>query len=174
MSAQHHLVHYSSKPLTTMLNVCPMSDVMGNLVGKPRGLYLSPGEAWADWARGQSVGLDIGEYKYRVALKPEAKLYVVDDEAAVLALDDMIGEQEYQNWAALAAAGYDGIEVRNYSALRMASLCTLPTARPNSYVRFLWLYAMDVDCVCLWNAATAVATFEHVPLISTEANFSCP
>jgi hypothetical protein len=117
--------------------------------GKPGGLYMCQGEEWSDWVREHGTGLELGAYKYEVELLPDAKLYVVDCVEAVLQLDEMARGLNGPDWATLAAKGYDGIEVRNYAQLRNASLFMGS--------RFLWLWALDVECVCLWNAAKAVA-----------------
>ena len=152
LTTMDSLVHYSATPLTMPLtNVDPGE---GGYSFKPRGLYLCHGDTWADYVH-RHHGIDLGVFKYRVNLTQHAKMYLVDSVASVMDLDAAFGTENGPRWAAMAKAGYDGIVVENYRRLRSIH-------NSIDFNRFLWLYTLDVDCVCVWNANSAVASFERV------------
>jgi hypothetical protein len=134
------LVHYSAARIEELEDRDP------GLRMKPAGLYLAHGDSWADFAR--EAGLKLGEFRYHARIAPHARIFVVDGPESLERLHDAYGQVNKHSvmeirWTDMRHE-YDGIELRAFHELRFHTL---------------WTYAMDMDCVCVWNARDTVSLF---------------
>lgn len=132
-------------------------------LGKPRGFWLSVGNAWADWCRGERFHVASLKYKHRVYLKPDAKILLLDTPAKLVEFTEMYRsnhpksanrvDSDYTydlDWAAVARK-YQGIIISPYRYdMRLE-------------MKFMWYYGWDVASACIWD----LAAIDEVVLLKT-------
>lgn len=134
------LVHFSSTPLTHVRNTENPSECF-----KPCGLWLSVGEAWAEWCLEHQYGTDSLRYITPVTINAHANVLRL---ATPRELDDFTHAygtrtlRAYQNdeinWP-LVQQHYDGILIAPYQSARRLELS--------------WYYSWDVASGCIWSAS---------------------
>ena len=80
-----NIFHYSGQEIKSFIPYEDIEDEQeyyNRVIGKPYGLWVSieddEGEGWKDWCLTNEYLLDNLEYKYRIKLKIEAKIIVLD------------------------------------------------------------------------------------------------
>lgn len=147
--AEVALKHYSDRELESLRDVSQGSREHHHHPWKPSGLWVCPGEQWAEWTREQSF--ERGDLAYEIRLSDGARILDVATPADLDALPAgrSAGGVPAPDWEAVARE-FDGVRVE-YHALRPFALL-----RP---MRHLWVTTLDVDCVCIWRPSRAVASF---------------
>lgn len=109
---------------------------------KPRGLWVSVGSEWADWAKAEKFGVERLKEKTTVVLKKHAKILRIstaeelDNFTAKYRGDDK--KFPMINWKKVAAK-YQGIVIAPYIWSRRMTNHTM------------WYYGWDVASGCVWD-----------------------
>lgn len=144
------LVHFSAEPLTHVYDCEPHPE---RWYHKPRGLWLSVGEAWAEWCRDNSYGL--GCYVTRVELGPAANILTLRSPGELdsftwrYRIRDDHRLDEHIDWRRVMA-DYDGILIPEYHWSRRMDL--------------MWYYSWDVASGCIWRARAIASLSESLDL----------
>lgn len=123
---------------------------------KPRGLWVSVGEAWAEWCLAESYCTSQLTVLNHVTLAGDAKIlrlktgYDLDRFTGEYGAPMYAGGEPYIEWSKVAEK-YDGIIIAPYIWSRRHDLS--------------WYYSWDVASGCVWNA-DAIASIEGIELES--------
>ncbi len=136
------LIHYSETSFGKL-----RSEVVKQTARyKPKGLWLSEGDAWEIFAQFKKI-----KYKTVVKLRKSTRLFRID-------LRDLQGLQAtlgvsvdgytVLDWSQIAATGYHGVDYRHvYAQLSKKRKDVQSTIRK----AHLWLAMVDIPCVVLWD-----------------------
>jgi hypothetical protein len=151
------LFHYSKSPLVAVRSVDQPTKEEGWLSPyKPKGLWLSVDDEWAEWCRSESFNVDSLSKRYRIELADAASLLwlrTAEDirEFARRYKKEIPGftYMTHIDWRRVAAE-YPGIVIAPY---RWSCRLELQTH---------WYYGWDCASGCIWDAAV-VAHIEEAP-----------
>jgi hypothetical protein len=136
------LLHYSAEPFVGPVH----SEAQeGDLSFKPRGLWLSVGNEWAEWCREANFGAARIVHVARVTLAPNANVLRLSGQIDLDRFTDEYGDPEqdrtyhtrFIRWNQVAEK-YDGIIISPYIWARRLEL--------------MWYYGWDCASGCIWNA----------------------
>lgn len=159
---QLNLRHYSRGAVQEVKPAVQPNPAAGKL--KPRGFWVSVGDAWAEWCRQNSFGPPAKApdelFVYRVVLDSSARILAAGTAEETEALVEEYGiklhpdliEARTLDWKAISQDGYDGIILTEY--LYGAGLRREP--------RGLWYYGWDCASGCIWGGQEVVESLELV------------
>jgi hypothetical protein len=151
------LLHFSAKPLGRIRSASqyPFPD------RKPKGLWVSVGEAWPEWCVAESFGVSRLAHVTRIELASAATILRLTDASDLIAFTDQYGElpeylragttlaPDYSIAWRKVAADFDGIVIAPYVWSQRHALH--------------WYYGWDVASGCIWNAK-AIARKQSIAL----------
>lgn len=136
------LLHYSAKPFGGPVHSEKQESAGGF---KPRGFWLSVGDAWVEWCRGEDWNLGCIVHVARITLSPSANILRLASQDDLDRFTEKYGEQDGRlsfrhiniRWDRVAEK-YDGIIISPYVWERRLEL--------------MWYYGWDCASGCIWNA----------------------
>jgi hypothetical protein len=137
------LFHFAKEPMMSVSNVAEQNDDHF----KPKGLWLSVDDAWKEWCESESFGLENLAYKFRVRLKPDARVLHIATASELVSFTEKFVNREFQqqfrlsyalHWSRVALK-YDGILIAPY-------IWSMRFERGAE-----WYYAWDIASGCIWN-----------------------
>lgn len=142
MSGSEELLHYSAEPFVGPVR--SEAQEGDEMLFKPRGLWLSVGNAWQEWCREAEYGADRIVHVARVTLAPDANVLRLTSQADLDRFTDEYGDEEkdrsyhtrFIRWDRVAEK-YDGIIIAPYIWERRLEL--------------MWYYGWDCASGCIWN-----------------------
>jgi hypothetical protein len=130
------LLHYSDKPFALDARRYEQSEGM-----KPRGLWLSVEDAWAEWCRGEEFCAESLTHVQEVKLDGTLNLKHLRTADEVLAFSDEFHTEELRvhlDWPRVAGL-WDGLLISPYQcSVRLDD-------------RASWYYSWDCASACVWN-----------------------
>ena len=139
-----NLFHYSSEPWTLDRSRTYVRD-LDRMWFKPTGLWLSVGDDWERWCRGEEFNLEGLRYKTEVVLVSDANVLRLADEDDIdrftqkytdhLSHNRMPG---YVNWMPV---------VQQYSGIIIAPYCWPRRLTDHT----MWYYSWDCASACIWD-----------------------
>lgn len=125
---------------------------------KPKGLWVSVGDEWAEYCRSEEWREDTLAHRVQIHLRPDARILVIQDGPGLLRFDIDFGDVAGINWEAVARE-YQGIIIAPY----------LHEYRLSKKVP--WYYDWDIASGCIWdlNAIESVTTGQEEPCTESSA-----
>ena len=151
-------IHYGTAPLQAIRSI-PVDDQPIDF--KPKGLWLSVGSEWKEWANRESF--EIGDVQTRIKLRADANIVRIENEDQFDAFDAKYGTQwhgtDMINWQKVAK-DYQGIVIAPYLWGRR--------------MEPMWYYTWDVASACIWdaNAIDQGLSIEHAKPATTRSSFA--
>jgi hypothetical protein len=140
------LVHYSA---TAVRGFEPRTETQGRY--KPKGLWVSVGEAWREWCEGEEYALDTLAVRHVVELAPEANILVLEtaDEldcfTARYLVEGTGWREDMVDWEQVSRS-HQGVIVAPYQWSRRLELD--------------WYYGWDCASGCIWDGDAIYAIRE--------------
>ena len=137
-----NFIHYSDREIKSFI---PLKS-QRSFGPKPRGLFISRGEAWINWCKREGFFPHNYKYKYQVIIPSTTKLLVIDKTNVDSLMEKYLPTEkstfcDWLDWS-LIAKEYDGIWV-------VESLLSIPYDKNN--FKYLAIHTYDVETVVLWN-----------------------
>jgi len=150
------LLHFSAKPLTTIRTTTQGARP----AYKPRGLWVSVGESWAEWCLAEEFNTGSLCCVSRIQLVDDANVlrltsaeHLDDFTKRYGVVDPRYADAKYADYTEIdwrvVAQSFDGIVIAPYIYERRMFL--------------MWYYGWDCASGCLWNAR-AIAAVESIDL----------
>lgn len=167
------LIHYSREPIGAVRSVeQPTTAARLHDLTKPEGLWVAADGGWAMFCK--SIGAGLGEYVYKVKLKPDANvLRIADGDALELFAREFGGRSPaLESLLALEPGAAAAMRLHDVLAdmavdwpgvaARWQGIIIAPHINTMRF-RLEWYYSWDCASGCIWDAA-AVASITRVAL----------
>jgi hypothetical protein len=145
------LIHYSAQPLTAVQSVDPAAAHQPHIPPwKPRGLWVSVGDDWEQWCRGENFQLARLAHRAEIVLHPDAKILRLTNAGQIrlftrmyaLPTDGLPGYRAMMqgiDWPKVGTE-WQGIVIAPYCWECRLGLDTF------------WYYGWDCACGAIWDA----------------------
>lgn len=120
---------------------------------KPRGLWLSVGDAWERWCRDEEFGSDRLDYYTKFRIVDSERWLTLDTREKILAFTSEYRVERYKD---IGLVEWGRVQ-RDYAAVLFSPYLKgmrLGLDFPS------WYYALDCDSACVWDLTTIIETGE--------------